>query len=105
MLLRGRTKFCLYKILCFSSTDISKSAQDVLLCSTSLYGLNMLRPKILRLWGGMSKYVTAPPKRGGTFIESDDGVLRCSVGVYYILASTSADLFANLQTKQKKLYN
>jgi hypothetical protein len=25
--------------------------------------------------------------------------------VYYILASTSADLFANLQTKQKKLYN
>ena len=34
MLLRGRIKFCFYKILCFFSTDISKSAQDVLLCRT-----------------------------------------------------------------------
>ena len=30
MLLRGRTNFCFYKILCFFSTDISKSAQDLL---------------------------------------------------------------------------
>ena len=52
---------------------LRERSQSWLYLSLSRHGLNMLR-----LRGGVSKYynVTAPPKRGGIFIEPEGGVLK-----------------------------